>query len=84
MTIEKVEVEPEIYTLPQTDDGEGGAANWFVAEGEVDLDDDAPMEFPEGKLSIKSKIKEIYDNEAALAMINSKLNEFDNTYVEEE
>ena len=65
MTIEKVEVEPEIYTLPGQAEGDGGAANWFVAEGDVDLEDDAPMEFPEGKLSIKSTIGQIYKNEAA-------------------
>ena len=36
-----------------------------MAEGDVDLEDDAPMEFPEGKLSIKSTIGQIYKNEAA-------------------
>ena len=65
MTIEKVDVEPEIYTLPDQGEGEG-AANWFTAEGSVDLEDDgAPMEFPEGKLSIKSTIGQVYKNEAA-------------------
>ena len=39
MTIEKVEAEPEIYTRPQTDDGNEGAANWFTAMGDVELDD---------------------------------------------
>ena len=67
MTIEKVDVEPEIYTLPVTDDGNEGAANWFTAEGNVDLEDDSPMEFPEGKLSVKSTIGEVYKNEAAWA-----------------
>ena len=65
MTIEKVEVEPEIYTLPQVEDDGEGAANWFTAEGNVDLEDDSPMEFPEGKLSIKSTIGQIYKNEEA-------------------
>lgn len=65
MTIEKVAVEPEIYALPVTDDGNEGAANWFTASGDVDLEDDVPMEFPEGKLSIKSTIGQIYKNEAA-------------------
>ena len=65
MTLERVEVEPEIYTLPGQDEGEGGAANWFTAVGDVDLEDDSPMEFPEGKLSIKSTIGQIYKNEAA-------------------
>ena len=65
MTIEKVDVEPEIYTLPVEDDGNEGAANWFTAEGNVDLEDDSPMEFPEGKLSIKSTIGQVYKNEEA-------------------
>ena len=64
MTIEKVEVEPEIYTLPQTDDGNEGAANWFTASGDVELDE-GPMEFPEGKMSVKTTIGDIYKNEAA-------------------
>ena len=64
MTIEKVDVEPEIYTLPQTDDGNEGAANWFTAMGDVELDD-GPMEFPEGKMSVKTTIGDIYKNPAA-------------------
>ena len=64
MTIEKVEAEPEIYTLPQTDDGNEGAANWFTAMGDVELDE-GPMEFPEGKINIKTPIGQIYKNEAA-------------------
>ena len=47
------------------DEGEGGAANWFTASGDVELEDDSPMEFPEGKLSIKSTIGQVYKNEAA-------------------
>jgi beta-galactosidase len=65
MTIEKVEAEPEIYTLPQTDDGNEGAANWFTAMGSAEMEDDSPMEFPEGKMSIKTNIGDIYKNEAA-------------------
>ena len=65
MTIEKVDVEPEIYTLPQVEDDGEGAANWFTAEGNVDLEDNSPMEFPEGKLSVKSTIGQIYANEEA-------------------
>ncbi len=67
-TIEKVEVEPEIYVLPGQDEGEGGAANWFTAEGSVDLDPEAVMEFPEGKLSVKSTIGEVCKNEEAKEM----------------
>ena len=116
MTLEKVETEPEIYTLPGVDDGEGGAANWFTQIGDMDLVPE--MVFPEGKYSIKNKLIEIYNNpdawaalidiikfplspehgmwgmisnftvegmlemsgelpQAAIAMINAKLNEFD-------
>ena len=73
MTIEKVEVEPEIYTLPVEDDGGDGAANWFTAMGSVDLDDDAPMEFPEGKLSIKSTMGQIYKNPEAWAIVDKMM-----------
>ena len=65
MTIEKVEVEPEIYTLPQTDDGNEGAANWFTAMGSTELEDDSPMEFPAGKMSVKTTIGDIYKNPEA-------------------
>ena len=70
MTLEKVDEEPAIYTLPVTDDGNEGAANWFTAMGDVELKADAPMEFPEGKLSIKSTIGEIYKNEEAWAFFS--------------
>ena len=69
MTIEKVETEPEIYTLPQTDDGNEGAANWFTAVGDVELDDE-PMEFPEGKLNIKNSIGDLYRSEGAWAFFS--------------
>ena len=52
-------------TLPQSDDGNQGAANWFTAMGSAELEDDSPMEFPEGKMSIKTNIGDIYKNEAA-------------------
>ena len=68
MTLEKVETEPEIYVLPGQDDSEGGAANWFTTEGSVELDADAVMEFPEGKLSIKCTIGQVCKNPEAKAM----------------
>ena len=116
-TIEKVDAEPEIYTLPGVEDDGEGAANWFTQMGDMDLPTE--MQFPEGKYSIKSKLGELYNNpdawamftdlikfplspehgmwgmisnftveglmemngdgmpEAALAMINAKLNEYD-------
>ncbi len=68
MTIEKVAEEPTIYTLPVSDDGSEGAANWFTAEGSLDLD--APMEFPEGKLSVKNTLGEVAKNPEALAFFS--------------
>ena len=38
--------------------------------GSAELEDDSPMEFPEGKLSIKSTIGEIYANEEAWAFFS--------------
>ena len=68
-TIEKVETEPEIYTLPGVDDSSEGAANWFTQLGDLEM---APeIEFPEGKLSIKSNLAEIYDNPAAWEALNN-------------
>ena len=75
MTIEKVETEPEIYTLPQTDDGNEGAANWFTAMGDVELDE-GPMEFPEGKMSIKTKLMDIYKNEEAWEFVSKMMGGF--------
>jgi beta-galactosidase len=72
MTIEKVEAEPEIYTLPVEDDGSDGAANWFTAMGSVELDD-GPMEFPEGKLSIKSTMGQIHRNPEAWAIVDKMM-----------
>ena len=75
MTIEKVDAEPEIYTLPQTDDGNEGAANWFTAMGDVELDE-GPMEFPEGKMSIKTKLMDIYKNEQAWEFVSKMMGGF--------
>ena len=53
-TIEKVETEPAIYTLPGVNDNSEGAANWFTQMGDLEL---APeMVFPEGKYSVKSSL----------------------------
>ena len=116
MTLEKVDAEPEIYTLPGVEDDGEGAANWFTQMGDMDLVPE--MQFPEGKYSVKNKLAEIYKNpeawkmfidiikfplspehgmwgmisnftvegmlemsgelpQAAVAMINAKLNEYD-------
>lgn len=71
MTLEKVESEPEIYTLPITDDGSEGVANWFTQMGDLELA--APMEFPEGKYSIKCTLGSIYKSEAAWNMLKETL-----------
>ena len=40
--------------------------------GDVDLDD-GPMEFPEGKMSIKTKLMDIYKNEAAWEFVSGMM-----------
>ena len=57
MTIEKVSEEPSIYVLPEVNERAEGVANWFSTVGDMDLK--APMEFPEGKYSVKNTLEEI-------------------------
>jgi len=71
MTLEKVEVEPEIYTLPGVEDDGQGAANWFTQMGSMEMDTE--LHFPEGKLSIKSTLAQIYDNQDAWAAFKEML-----------
>ena len=44
ITLEKVEKEPDSYTLPEFNERQEGVANWFKQMGSIDLK--APMEFP--------------------------------------
>lgn len=64
MTLEKVEKEPSIYVLPEVSERAEGVANWFQMTGDLDLK--APMEFPEGKYSIRDTLEEIAKSEEAL------------------
>ena len=63
ITLEKVDEEPAIYTLPEVKDRAEGVANWFKLAGDLDLE--APMEFPEGKYSVKDKMEDIFASEEA-------------------
>ncbi len=69
MTIEKVEKEPEIYVLPEVNERAEGVANWFKLAGDLDLK--APMDFPEGKYSIKDTIEELAASPEALEIAAS-------------
>ena len=69
ISLEKVEKEPAIYTLPEVNERREGVANWFSAVGDLDLK--APMEFPEGKLSVKDTFEVIAQNEEALEMVSN-------------
>ena len=64
MTLEKVEKEPEIYVLPEVNERAEGVANWFQTVGDMDLK--APMEFPEGRYSIKDTMEELAKNPEAM------------------
>lgn len=66
ITLEKVEQEPSIYTLPEVNERADGVANWFSAVGSMDLK--APMEFPEGKYNIKDSMEELAKCPQALAL----------------
>lgn len=67
MTIEKVQKEPSIYVLPEVNERAEGVANWFKLAGDLDLK--APMEFPEGKYSVKDTMMEIAKSQEALNVI---------------
>lgn len=67
MTLEKVDKEPSIYVLPEVNDRAEGVANWFKLAGNLDLK--APMEFPEGKYSIKDTMEEIAKCPQALEIL---------------
>ena len=66
ITLEKVDKEPECYTLPEFSQRQEGVANWFKQMGSLDLT--APMEFPEGYYSVRDTIEEIAKNAEALAI----------------
>jgi len=65
--IEKVEKEPSIYVLPEVNERAEGVANWFRTVGDMDLE--APMEFPEGKYSIKTPMTEIAKSPEAMEIV---------------
>lgn len=67
ITLEKVEKEPSIYVLPEVNERAEGVANWFQLAGDLDLK--APMEFPEGKYSIKDSMEEIAKSPEAMAIV---------------
>ncbi|MCM1089056.1 MAG: hypothetical protein NC419_12950 [Muribaculaceae bacterium] len=67
MTLEKVEKEPDIYVLPEVNERAEGVANWFKLAGDLDLK--APMEFPEGKYSIKCTMEEIAECPEAIEIV---------------
>lgn len=71
MTLEKVEKEPSIYVLPEVNERAEGVANWFKLAGDLDLK--APMEFPEGKYSIKDTVEEIAKSPEAMEIVTEAI-----------
>lgn len=67
MTLEKVGKEPSVYVLPEVNERAEGVANWFSLAGDLDLK--APMEFPEGKYSIRDKMEDIAKSEEAIGVV---------------
>lgn len=57
ITLEKVEQEPGIYVLPAVKERAEGVDNWFKLMGDLDLK--APMEFPDGKYSVRDSFEVI-------------------------
>lgn len=57
VSLERVENEPAIYVLPEVNERAEGVANWFLTLGDMDLK--APMEFPEGRYSVRDTMEEL-------------------------
>ena len=53
--------------LPEVKERAEGAANWFKLAGNLDLT--APMEFPEGKYSVKDSMETLARSPEALEMV---------------
>lgn len=68
MTLEKVDKEPDIYVLPEVNERAEGVANWFKLAGNLDLA--SPMEFPEGKYSIKDSMLDIAECPEAMEIVS--------------
>lgn len=71
ITVEKVEKEPSIYVLPEVNERAEGVANWFKLAGDLDLK--APMEFPEGKYSVKDTVEELAKCPEALEIASNAM-----------
>lgn len=71
ISLEKVEKEPEIYTLPEVNERAEGVANWFKLAGNLDLT--APMEFPADRYSIRDTIADIAQNEEAFSLLQEAI-----------
>ncbi len=73
ISLEKVDEEPAIYVLPEVKERAEGVANWFEAVGSMDLDLSAPMEFPEGKFSVKCTIEQMAEVPEALEITSKAI-----------
>ncbi|MCM1542869.1 MAG: glycoside hydrolase family 2 protein [Blautia sp.] len=71
ITLEKVDQEPAVYVLPEVRDRAEGVANWFKLAGNLDLE--SPMEFPEGRYSVKDTLEELARSEEALAITSQAI-----------
>ena len=58
-------------SIPEVNERAEGVANWFQTVGNLDLD--APMEFPEGRYSIKCTIEEIGESQEALEIVTEAI-----------
>lgn len=62
ITLENVDKEPAIYTLPEFQERQEGVTNWFE---KVDEDLSAPMAYPPGRYNINDRIDELIENPEA-------------------
>ncbi len=67
VTLERVDAEPEIYTLPDAKERAKFSGNWFEQQGDLDLPRE--LSYPEGKYSVKDTFEEMAKSPEAFAVI---------------
>lgn len=72
ISLQRADEKPAVYTLPpEEEEDTDGAANWFDEAAATEAN--APMEFPEGRFSVKDPVRDILRQEEAARILTGAL-----------
>lgn len=72
ISLQRIDEKPAVYTLPpEEEEDTDGAANWFDEAAATEAN--APMEFPEGRFSVKDPVRDILRQEEAARILTGAL-----------